>query len=494
MWSGFFNNIAAAINLTVMGLVLVTISSYVETGASEQSLVASAGMIGAVSGQLIMGFLGDCLGRMRALGLTTVVILVGSLLSAYLPQGESLLTTLAICRFVVGFGVGGVYPLTAVASAEDKSGKGASSVLIVFSGQGWGQLLAPLLVYLLISSDTHPEDLWRTTLALSAVPSALAMLLMIRDVRRRMQEEETMEIVHRVVADHPEIVELQEEQRQDDSEVENVSFVQAFFNWKNFLRLCGTGGTWFIFDVTFYANVVFAPIVLKRVYGLEANSTIKELAGPTCIVFVLALPGYYVALAVVQRLGLKKLQIIGFIVLAVLYGLMAATVNVLPSGILFSLYAATFFVSNAGPNSTTFCLPAQTFPKATRSTFSGMSAAMGKAGAVVGTAMFPPILESGGAGAALGLSSVVALLGALLTHFLVESERPGKAIQYGDTSAVDLVEMSHTLFSDTNLDHPEPSKPKPMQQNTGAPRSPVKVPAGGSSAYQPIAKNVLDLT
>lgn len=48
------------------------------------------------------------------------------------------------------------------------------------------------------------------------------------------------------------------------------------------------------------------------------------------------------------------------------------------------LYGLTFFFANFGPNSTTFVLPAELFPTRVRSTCHALSAAAGKAGAIVG--------------------------------------------------------------------------------------------------------------
>jgi PHS family inorganic phosphate transporter-like MFS transporter len=480
MLSGFLNNVGAAFNLTVMGLVLVAIADTTKIEARDQSLVGSAGMVGAVSGQLLMGLLGDCLGTVRALFVTTIIILVGSFLSAFLPEGDTLLFTLAICRFVTGFGVGGVYPLTAVASTEQKGNKGPSSMLVVFSGQGWGQLLAPVTVYALASMKFSEAEIWRTTLALAALPCIIALLLIMRDIRRKMQEDQLEAVgaaIMRVAGDHPANVELRmEQERRASLEQIHISEPQTcmktFFNKKNLKRMLGTGGTWFLFDVTFYSNVVFAPIVLERVLGLDHGSGIRERAGPTCIVLLVALPGYYLAIALAQRFGLKRLQIFGFVMLALLYGILAASTNVLPPGALFTLYALTFFFSNLGPNSTTFCLPARTFPKASRSTFNGISAAMGKAGAVVGTAMFPPILQAGGIAAALGVSSFIALLGALLTWLFVESEfipQGQRSRRVGDAGFVGMVEMSAPLSVQTTSLEQDPSyKRMPFSSSHGA--------------------------
>ena len=48
------------------------------------------------------------------------------------------------------------------------------------------------------------------------------------------------------------------------------------------------------------------------------------------------------------------------------------------------LYGLTFFFANFGPNATTFVIPAEIFPARLRSTCHGISAASGKAGAIIG--------------------------------------------------------------------------------------------------------------
>ncbi|CAI0427187.1 unnamed protein product [Linum tenue] len=48
------------------------------------------------------------------------------------------------------------------------------------------------------------------------------------------------------------------------------------------------------------------------------------------------------------------------------------------------MYSLTFFFANFGPNAKTFVVPAEIFPARLRSTCHGISAAAGKAGAMVG--------------------------------------------------------------------------------------------------------------
>jgi predicted MFS family arabinose efflux permease len=77
------------------------------------------------------------------------------------------------------------------------------------------------------------------------------------------------------------------------------------------------------------------------------------------------------------------------------------------------LFGLTFFATNAGPNSTTFVAPQLMFPGRVRATAHGLSAAAGKAGAVLGALSFDPMTKSYGLRTALVLCALVALLGCL---------------------------------------------------------------------------------
>jgi hypothetical protein len=60
-----------------------------------------------------------------------------------------------------------------------------------------------------------------------------------------------------------------------------------------FRKMLGTGGCWFAFDVLFYGNVLFQPIVLGAAFG--AAEAIQKTAMDTSIVSALSLPGYFLS-------------------------------------------------------------------------------------------------------------------------------------------------------------------------------------------------------
>ena len=476
----FLSNVGAAYNLAVVGLVVAALESGFAPGAVDpwhKAMVGSAGMVGAASGQLLMGFLGDVVGRVPALVLTTLVVVIGALMSAALPHGSpsQVFETLAVCRLVTGFGVGGVYPLTATTSMEERHRASfftpIGRTLLVFSGQGWGQLLAPVVVYLLAPEVGIPTEgssgnstakapaangpplvqddtTWRAALGIGAIPSLLAVTItLVRAWRERNSVLEPEDVIIALAGDHPDNVSTRAARgiatriplpptttsdAADDLAGETVAhnpsratrLCSALADSRNLKRLVGTGGSWFLFDVCFYANVVFSSLVLERVFGRDEGAGARAIAGPTALTFLVALPGYYIAVFVAERVGLRRLQIFTFVALAFVYLVAAAANAALPPSGLFVLYALTFLIANAGPNSTTFCLPAKTFPKDGRSTLSGVSAALGKLGAVVGTVSYPYVLDAtqGRIWGALLLSAGVSVLGAIVTYWAVDAD------------------------------------------------------------------------
>lgn len=74
-----------------------------------------------------MGYAGDVLGRNEAMRLTLGIACVSALLSAVAPAGDSTAVYCVVIafRFLLGIGLGGVYPLAATKAAEDGAKGGA---------------------------------------------------------------------------------------------------------------------------------------------------------------------------------------------------------------------------------------------------------------------------------------------------------------------------------------------------------------------------------
>ena len=123
-------NFAAQYNynsITLALLMLERAGKDVPTWAT--SSLSSVIFLGSIFGQLSLGYLGDAIGRNVGLALTLVFIIAGAFLSAAAWDYEtepstSVYVAIILSRFVLGVGVGGVYPLSATAAFKDRAGKG----------------------------------------------------------------------------------------------------------------------------------------------------------------------------------------------------------------------------------------------------------------------------------------------------------------------------------------------------------------------------------
>ena len=75
----------------------------------------------------------------------------------------------------------------------------------------------------------------------------------------------------------------------------------------------------------------------------------------------------------------------------------------------------------------TFIIPPQIYPVADRGAGSGLAAAFGKAGAVVGVVIIPLLLKWGGIAAVLAVTIAVQLAGAAVTAFVGRKALPPAA-------------------------------------------------------------------
>jgi PHS family inorganic phosphate transporter-like MFS transporter len=105
-----------------------------------------------------------------------------------------------------------------------------------------------------------------------------------------------------------------------------------------------------------------------------------------------SLPGYWTAILTIDTLGRKSLQFFGFILLTIVFAVIGFSWSHLSEGSLLALYIIAQFFFNWGPNTTTFIIPGECFPTRYRSTGHGLSAAMGKIGAIVAQVISIPLL------------------------------------------------------------------------------------------------------
>ncbi|CAM9365980.1 unnamed protein product [Ectocarpus fasciculatus] len=439
-------NLAISYNVVNVGLALKIMAKIYPSGsATDESLVSSAAILGMMAGQVIFGALGDCLGRQLALCCTLLVCGAGAAGSALLTFehgiiGGDIFRQLLYWRVLLGIGAGGVYPLAATLARASRIGgwcsrlnggsggdedTGSTSVALMFSMQGVGYLAAHVTGFVLLTALPEPSSLaWRSLLGLGAVlPLGLAVALALALARARRYR-----LVQSALAEEEEDEDVMGVRRGGGAGGEVSSPVRFWLAVRDkrrlLMKLVGTAGSWFLFDVTFYGNQLYEEDVLEAVFG--SAESLRDEASQDSLVALVALPGYFVAVALISRMGPRRVQVQGFLAMALLFAVIGLSFHPLGrhADILMLLYSLTFFFSNFGPNSTTFMLPSLTFPDQVRGSLNGISAAAGKLGALAGSLMFKPAAEAWGVGPVLVVCAFISLAGSFLTLAFVDNGEP----------------------------------------------------------------------
>ncbi len=416
---GFFTD---AYDLFIIGTALVLIKGEWHLSSPEVSLVGSATLLAAFFGALVFGRIADLLGRKRVYAIVAAVMIVGALSSA-LATG---IVWLVASRFVLGFGIGGDYPVSAVLMSEYSNRDDRGRLVgLVFSMQALGLVVGPVVGLTLVASGMSHDIAWRIMLALGAVPAAAVVYM-----RTKMPESPRFEA--KVKGDEAraaaQLALFSDGVIEEGSaagpprrpaDVVPYGLRQFLSDRRMLLTLLGTAGTWFLLDYAYYGNTISTPLIMKDV--APHASLAAGLAWTLAIFVVFAVPGYVLAFSFMDRIGHRRLQVLGFAAMAVAFGVLALVPGITTTVVPFLIvYGISYLFTEFGPNTTTFVLPSEVYPVSVRTTGHGISAGVGKLGAFAGVFLFPVIQAAFGLRGSLAVAALAAVLGLCLTFVLPE--------------------------------------------------------------------------
>lgn len=151
-------------------------------------------------------------------------------------------------------------------------------------------------------------------------------------------------------------------------------------------------------------------------------------------------------------MGRVRQQWITSIIVAILYAIWAGVTHHTSTGGLITLFTLSQLFLNMGPNATTFLIPAEVFPTRVRGTAHGISAASGKAGALLTAFAFGSATDAIGLRGVLGLLSGIMALVALVTFLIPETkgrslEDIEEDLQYGERIITPISTADSTVSS-----------------------------------------------
>lgn len=147
-----------------------------------------------------------------------------------------------------------------------------------------------------------------------------------------------------------------------------------------------------LFSVT-YPFGIFSSTIIGQ---LNPGNTLIQNIGYGTVVNCFYLPGCLIGGLLMDHIGRRNTMVLGFFCWAVLGFILGGALNPIQS--VFPLFVVLYGIFNSfgemGPGVATFLCGAESFPTPVRGHFLGFAAAVGKAGAAIGTQVFTPIQNS----------------------------------------------------------------------------------------------------
>ncbi|KAF7157836.1 hypothetical protein CNMCM5623_002270 [Aspergillus felis] len=395
-------------NAQIIGYMEPLFSVLYKDGMSSmiKTRLSNSYLIGEIFGMLFFGVLIDRVGRTTGIVAATVLLVLGIVLAAA-AHGTSelgMFWMMIVARGIAGVGAGGEYPVCGASATEAADETAAlrrkRGFLVAITTDFAIDLgfVAAGIVSLIVLACFQQEvkgGVWRVSFIIGVVLPIVIFFLRIR------MADSTQYRKHAIKSKYPYMLVLKR-------------------YWKPML---GTSLAWFCYDFISYPFGIFSSTIISQL-GPD-NTTIQNIGYGT-VVNCFYLPGCIVGGLLMDRIGRKQNMTLGFMLCAIWGFILGGALRPIQS--VFPLFVVMYGIFNAfqemGPGVSTFLCASESFPTPLRGHFMGLAAAVGKAGAAIGTEVFTPIQNSfdstfKGQQAVFLIGSGFAVIGGLCSWFLI---------------------------------------------------------------------------
>ncbi|KAK9365188.1 major facilitator superfamily domain-containing protein [Lipomyces kononenkoae] len=364
--------------------------------------VSNSIFVGEILGQITMGLVCDYFGRKVALVATTLLIVVGSIIAtaANASTLNGMFWMIIVARGIIGFGIGGEYPVSSTSAAEaaNEAAQSLRAVLTIMVTEFPLAIGGPLsisiflIVYEAASGLKHMSTIWRVYFGIGCVFPLIVFYFRLKLVTSKLYKNEAIK--------------------------RRVPYVLVIrYYWR---RILGTAGSWFVFDFVTYPNSIFSASIISEIVPDSATNLLKT-GEWTLLLTSLAVPGVILGAYLYTKIGARNTQIIGFMGYIV-FGLIIGCaydklVKIVPLFVIF--YGIMNSLAQMGPGCMTIVASAESYATGVRGSLFGFSAAIGKVGAVVGTQTFTAIQTNLGKNWTFIIAAICGLVGVVVTFFCV---------------------------------------------------------------------------
>ncbi|TWU76196.1 permease [Metarhizium rileyi] len=365
-------------NLMTMSNVLFKKEYPNEYTSQVSTRVSNALLVGEIVGQVVVGLTCDYMGRKTAIIMTTLLIVVGGIL-ATASHGvtiDGMFWMLTVSRGIVGFGAGGEYPAASTSASEAANehtpqNRGPVFILVTNLPLSFGGpfAVAVFLIVLSAAGKSNLSTVWRVCFGIGVILPLTVFYFRLKMLNSKLYRRGAIK--------------------------KHVPYGLVIkYYWKT---LMGTCGAWFLYDFVTFPNGVFSGTIISSVVSKTGN-TLRSTAEWQLLLGAIALPGVFVGALLCDRLGRKNVMMVGFsgyLVFGLIIGCAASATSAL--GLISS----------------------ESYATSVRGTCYGLSAAIGKTGAALGTQAFTPIQDRFGKKWTFIVAAICGVAGVLVTFFFV---------------------------------------------------------------------------
>ncbi|KAF7896691.1 uncharacterized protein EAF01_009094 [Botrytis porri] len=375
---GYFNNIMTMAN------VILKKQYPKEYTAATSTRVSNSLLVGEIFDQVTIGLTCDYFGRKFAIIATTLTIVFGGIL-ATASKGvtiDGMFWMITVARGIIGFGVGGEYPASSTSASEaanEHAPKNRGPIFILVTNlplSFGGPLAVSIFLIVLAACDyKHYNTVWRDAYSTLYRKGAIKKNVPYKLVLR--------------------------------------------YYWKS---LIGTCGAWFLYDFVTFPNGVFSGTIIASVVPSDPSTVVLKTGEWNLLLGVIALPGVIIGALLCDRIGRKNTMMIGFfgyLMFGLIIGLSYHKITkIVPLFVVF--YGLMQSSGNLGPGDMLGLISSETYATSVRGTCYGLSAALGKVGAAVGTQAFTPIQTNLGKQWSFIIAAICGVVGIAVTYFFME--------------------------------------------------------------------------
>ncbi|EXU95728.1 MFS transporter [Metarhizium robertsii] len=370
--------------------------------------VSNAFLIGEVFGMLFFGWAIDKLGRRNGIFWATFFLVLGLVLStaAHGTTVGGMFWMMIIGRGVAGFGAGGEYPTCATSAAEAadetlsvRRRRGILTAVATDFSIDMGFVIAGIVALIVLAAYSWNvgDGVWRVSFGLGILLPVALLFFRLRLINSTQYQKHAMK-----------------------QHIPYWLVIKRY--WKPML---GTSLAWFMYDFVTYPFGIFGSTVIAT---LNPNDTLMENIGYGTVLNLFYIPGTLIGGLLMDKIGRKQTMTLGFVLWSILgFVIGGALHQILP---IFPLFVVLYGIFNTlgemgpGVQVATFLCGAESFPTPVRGHFLGFAAAVGKAGAAIGTQVFIPIQNSfgdtnKGVQGVFLIGAAFAMTGAAISWFLI---------------------------------------------------------------------------